>query len=146
VTEEIESNIEEPKIEVDPSELDPCPELAEYPSVHVYPDMMQDVIICQVVFGSGPSDWMVKLYNKGEDDVNLLGYQLIDYRDKYYKIPAGIGDVVILEGGYWTIYGTTFNPGGQRSTGVYLPAEMGAVLLMDSSENLIDKVGWNLAG
>jgi hypothetical protein len=144
VSEVIEENIEEPEIEID-SELEPCPELAENPIVHVYPEVMEDVYICQVVFSGGPLDWMVKLYNQGKDDVNLLGYQLMDYRDKYYKIPAGIGDVVIPEGGYWTINGNTFNPEGQRSTGVYLPDEKGAVFLMDASENLIDKVGWNLA-
>jgi hypothetical protein len=145
VSEEIEENIEEPEIEID-SELEPCPELAENPMFHVYPEVMEDVFICQVVYSGGPSDWMVKLYNQGNDDVNLLGYKLIDYRDKFYKITASIGDVVIPEGGYWTIYGTKFNPEGQRSTGVYFPAEKGSVFLMDASENMIDKAGWNLGG
>lgn len=151
VSQEIEENIEAPEIEIDPSELVPCPESVENPIVHAYPDMMKDVIICEVIFGSDSSDWMIKLYNQGTDDANLLSYQLIDYRDKYYKIPATIGDVVIVEGGFWTIYGSTFNPDGQRSTGVYLPSDgfvtaSGSIILMDSQEKVLDKVVWDLRG
>ncbi len=130
--------------EEEAADLGPCPESAQYPFAHAFADMIRDVYICDVVYDSDVSKWMVKLYNQGDDDINLLTYHLVDYRDTHYRVKSSDSGASISEEGYWTIYGSAFNLKGRRSTGVYLPADKGSITLTDSKENVLDKVVWDL--
>ena len=151
VAQEIVANVAVAESEEETEDLGPCPESDTYPLTHAYPDKIKDVYICEVVYDEDFSKWMVKLYNQGEDDINLLTYHLVDYRDTHYKVQSSDSGAMISEEGYWTIYGSVFNPEGRRSTGVYLVSDgsvtdTGALILLDSKENVLDKVVWDLSG
>ena len=151
VAQEIVANVADTTSEEEAEDLGPCPESEKYPFTHAYPDKIKDIYICEVVYDIDASKWMVKLYNQGDADVNLLTYHLVDYRDTHYKVKSSDSGASVAEEGYWTIYGGVFNPEGKRSTGVYFPSDgsvtaTGAIILMDAKENVLDKVVWSLGG
>ncbi|MFQ5800375.1 MAG: hypothetical protein ACE5HH_01480, partial [Candidatus Hydrothermarchaeales archaeon] len=125
---------------------DPCPPNSNNPLNHTLGfesvDARGDVYICEVVYAMGKGNWKITLYNQGEEGVDIHRYRLIDRNNRFYRIMGDTGEEILVAGGYWIIYGTTFNPQGKSTSGVYLPPQTGDLSLQDSAETLLDKVEW----
>jgi hypothetical protein len=140
VTQDVEAITNPPEIELTPT--DPCPPSEDNPITHVFPEKITDVYICEVVY-SQKDNWKITFYNQGEEEVDLHRYLLSDKNGRQYRIMGGDDNVeMIASGGYYTIYGTTFNPQGKSTSGIYLGPSLGDVTLQDSAGILLDKVEW----
>jgi len=104
------------------------------------PSPAVSVVIYQVIYdppGPEPDDEMIKLKNTGTTTVDISGWRLTD-GEGTYVIPSG---TTITSGGYWTVYGSTYNP-TRYTRGLYLANTHDSVTLLDQSGNIVDYYSW----
>jgi hypothetical protein len=134
-----------PKPSPTPPPPDPCPASKDNPITHGYP-LESDVYICDVAF-LDDENWIITLYNQGNEDINLEHYRLRDTFDvfyrigdtnrKYYSYPND-SDTVIKAGGYWTAKGSNDY---RQVGGINLWRHQGALWLELFGE-VLDRVDW----
>ncbi|RMF90975.1 MAG: lamin tail domain-containing protein, partial [Methanobacteriota archaeon] len=127
----------------EPEPVDPCPMDEKNPLNHTLgfesAEARGDVYICQVVYSEGSENWQIKLYNQGEEDINLKRYKITGTGDRYYRFNAYVETNIIKAGGYYTLYAAEISTSTLR-----LPPARGYLTLSDPSDNVIDKVEWDL--
>jgi len=104
------------------------------------PSPVVSVIIYQVIYdppGPEPDDEMIKLKNTGTTTADISGWRLTD-EEGTYIIPSG---TTIAPGGYWTVYGSTYNP-TRYTRGLYLANTHDSLTLLDQNGNIIDQYSW----
>jgi hypothetical protein len=129
------TEIEEPVEE----EVDPCEPVPETPFTHISkfedPKKRGEVYICNVVFSKGKNYWEVTFHNRGEDEIDLAGYILLDRSDNSFYLKGRFID----SEGYLILDSKDVS-----ETNFRLRPERGKIFLIDKSDDIIDKVSWDL--
>jgi len=118
----------------------PSPTLTPTVTPTPTPSPAVSVTIYQVIYdppGPEPDDEMIKLKNTGTTTVDISGWRLTDGEGTYI-IPNG---TTITSGGYWTVYGLTYNP-TRYTRGLYLANTHDSVTVLDQNGNVIDQYSW----
>ncbi len=120
--------------------VDPCPADPSNPISHnsaFRPDETA-IYICSVIYSGGSSNWEIKFYNPGEEEINLKRYKIFDPENRFYQFNAYVDTNVIGSGKYYYLYSSEISTSMLR-----LAPSQGSLTLEDSSGVVIDKVEWN---
>jgi len=91
--------------------------------------------------GDEPDDEYIKLHNRSDERVSIAGWLLTDGEGSY-RIPRG---TEIGPHGFWTVYGSTYNPTGCPVC-LYLANEGDCVQLLEAGANLTDECCYSTTG
>jgi hypothetical protein len=113
--------------------------IPETPFTHISkfedPKKRGEVYICNVVFSKGKNYWEVTFHNRGEDEIDLAGYILLDRSDNSFYLKGRFID----SEGYLILDSKDVS-----ETNFRLRPERGKIFLIDKSDDIIDKVSWDL--
>ncbi len=87
--------------------------------------------------GTETENEMIKIHNTKDTSIDLSGWTLSD-GEGTYKIPP---NTIIPTRGYWTVYGSTYNP-SKESNGLGLTDKHDYIVLLDKDNKIIDKYSW----
>jgi hypothetical protein len=123
--------------------IDPCPPLQSNLLNHTMSfasaESRGEVYICDVIYSDGEENWRIRLFNQGEEEVDLARYKIYNRNDRYYQF-SPYADNIVKSDGYLTLYSAEISGSSLKRLGFARES----LTLTDALDEILDKVEWDL--